>query len=137
MGSQKRAVILLVLVSIGLPTGLILLWVYNILPYEYVIGITTFLMLGIIAFAVKFLPTISPAPSSRLELLMASGDYDQVIEILTKRLGKKKKNKKALFNLGSAYFSKGEYEKGFEILNRLLELKPHDPATLYLISEAY
>lgn len=137
MGLYTKSLILLILVSIGIPTGLILLWVYDILPYEAIMGITTFLMLGIIAFAVKFLPTISPASKSRLELLILSGDYDQAIEILTNKLGKKKKNKKALLNLGGVYFSKGDYEKGHEILNRLLELRPDDPVALYCISTGY
>lgn len=96
MGSQKRAVMLLVLVSTGLPTGLILIWVYNILLYEYVIGITTFLMLGAIVYAVKYVLPVGQ-DSSELYRQIATrsqyGEHDKAIEFFSQILEEHKKDK--------------------------------------------
>ncbi len=137
MVSRRFSIIILILTSIGVPTGLIFLWIYEILPYEIVIGLVSFLMLGVIAFAVKYLPTMAPASSSQLELLIRSGNYNRAIEFLSNKLGRKKKNKKALLNLGLVYSLNSEYEKSIETLDRLLELRPHDPVTLYNLSKVY
>lgn len=140
MVSRKFSVIILVLTGIGLPTSLILLWIYEILPYWIVIGLVSFLMLGIVAFAVKYTLPLGGQSSSLYELMALScerGNYNQAIEFFSNEVRKRRRNKKALFNLGSAYLNKGDFDKCIEICNILLESTPNDATVLYNLARAY
>ena len=74
---------------------------------------------------------------SVLEILSDKGDFDKILKLYKMFLPLYPNNKKLQMGLALAFYEKGDYGRGVQILENLLKDKPDDPDLLRLLGRGY
>ena len=74
---------------------------------------------------------------SVLEILSDKGDFDKILKLYKMFLPLYPKNKKLQMGLALAFYEKGDYGRGVQIIENLLKDKPKDPDLLRLLGRGY
>lgn len=74
---------------------------------------------------------------SVLEILADKGAFDKILKLYKMFLPLYPNNKKLQMGLALAFYEKGDYGRGVQILENLLKDKPHDPDLLRLLGRGY